>query len=235
MSYQHCADRGSAQTKKWACAHWCASPNAGTTQQFSIPEYTLVRRKRQTTEPVLGRRIPRVSWRRKSSSRDAATGETVAPGRYWKFEIRTTLLLRLPRAKASCLPSSDQAKSKIRSVLKCVSCLRRATARAVAPRDCRLPRESRHTETTCCQATRTDRTFRQERQSDRPDLPPCAGTAARTDGLVGVFPHRCTATSWPSGEIAMRGRSIFSLSFVGGSHLRPEFSKRWRLCWGWSQ
>jgi hypothetical protein len=23
-------------TKKWACAHWCASPNAGTTQQFSV-------------------------------------------------------------------------------------------------------------------------------------------------------------------------------------------------------
>jgi hypothetical protein len=24
------------QTKKWACAHWCASPNAGSTQQFSV-------------------------------------------------------------------------------------------------------------------------------------------------------------------------------------------------------
>src|ERR1700751_4877930 len=41
--------------------------------------------------------------------------------------------------------------------------------------------------------------------------------AASTDGLVGVFPHRCTATNWPSGEIATRGRSMFSMSFVGGS------------------
>jgi len=58
MSYQHSAHQGLAQTKKWACAHWCASPNAGTTQQFPILEYTLVTRKRQTTETGIGQANP---------------------------------------------------------------------------------------------------------------------------------------------------------------------------------
>src|SRR5215470_15637659 len=42
------------QTKMWACAHWCASPNAGTTQQYSIDEYTPLARKKQTREGLGG-------------------------------------------------------------------------------------------------------------------------------------------------------------------------------------
>jgi hypothetical protein len=38
------------ETKKWACAHWCVSPNAGTYTTVSNLEYTLVRGKRQTCE-----------------------------------------------------------------------------------------------------------------------------------------------------------------------------------------
>jgi hypothetical protein len=36
-------------TKKWACAHWCASPNAGT-QQFQFPNIRRGQGKRQTGE-----------------------------------------------------------------------------------------------------------------------------------------------------------------------------------------
>jgi len=42
------------ETKKWACAHWCVSPNAGTYTTVSNLEYTLVEGKRQTMEGRFG-------------------------------------------------------------------------------------------------------------------------------------------------------------------------------------
>ena len=37
VTYKLWQSRPKAKNRKWACAHWCASPNAGTTQQFSSP------------------------------------------------------------------------------------------------------------------------------------------------------------------------------------------------------
>jgi hypothetical protein len=37
MSYRACREATKTpETKMWACAHWCASPKSGTTQQFPI-------------------------------------------------------------------------------------------------------------------------------------------------------------------------------------------------------
>jgi hypothetical protein len=37
ITYRQTPKHNPAATKKWACAHWCASPTTGITQQFSIP------------------------------------------------------------------------------------------------------------------------------------------------------------------------------------------------------
>ena len=173
--------RKAAETKKWAFAHWCVSPNAGTTQQFPTSIYA---RSGAKDKPRRG------SSRGVNCAEEATSGASLSAifcckrclkiwggcgaASYWKFEISTTLLLRLPRAKASCLPSSDQAKSKIRSVLKCVSCFAGPPVSG-CPRRYRLHRGSRHIGRTCCLATRLVRTFPRERRSDRRDPRPVPG------------------------------------------------------------
>src|SRR5271156_2843723 len=43
-----CAVPKTAETKKWACAHWCASPKSGTYTTVSKHQYTLLAGKKQT-------------------------------------------------------------------------------------------------------------------------------------------------------------------------------------------
>jgi hypothetical protein len=42
-----------AQTKKWACAHWCAPAKSGTTQQFPRTNIRRSEPKDKRVEPVL--------------------------------------------------------------------------------------------------------------------------------------------------------------------------------------